>query len=184
MALLESLQFAACVLSRLPVKKPNIYTEAGGEKSENSPRQWKASKSYGNLPFFQGNPEKLHPTTRPCANTGWYWEKTDTHRHLDNQKTSPFATNAGDIYFRNCATNVCREQGQLISLLLYTCINTLDLQVSSQSSVDSSKKIQCHTCGWNPPANELKAWKQLKRTIFGVHNWLALSGEWRNECTS
>lgn len=31
---------------------PSIYTEAGGGKSENSPRQWKASKSYGNLPFF------------------------------------------------------------------------------------------------------------------------------------
>lgn len=39
---------------------PNIYTEAGGGKSENSPRQWKASKSYGNLPFFQGNSQRSY----------------------------------------------------------------------------------------------------------------------------
>ena len=68
-------------------KSRTFYTEAGGGKSENSPRQWKTSKSYGNLPFFfREFPEKLHPTTRPCANTSWYWGKTDTHKHLDNQK--------------------------------------------------------------------------------------------------
>lgn len=87
MALLESLQFAACVLSRRPVgcrtftQRPvegNLKTLQGNEK----PR--KATEIYHS---FSGKfPEKLHPTTRPCANTSWYWGKTDTRRHLDNQK--------------------------------------------------------------------------------------------------
>lgn len=54
---------------------PNIYTEVGGGKSENSPRQWKATATEI-YHFFSGkSPEKLHPTTRHCANTSWYWEK-------------------------------------------------------------------------------------------------------------
>ena len=146
---------------------------------------WKLSEAMKSLEklrkftIFSGKfPEKLHPTTRPCANTSWYWEKTGTQKHLDNQKHphSQQLQAAGDTYFRNCVTNVCRGTGSTHQPFAgNTCINTLDLQVSSQNSVDSSKKFSAtHVGEIRQPMNwKYESLKATETHHFGVHNWLA-----------